>query len=195
MHQVLDFESSIARIADQCALLLDEKKTPVVLIDGHAGAGKSLFAQRLQNQIFQVAKQLPRVIPMDDLYPGWEGLAMGNSYLVEKILRPLTRGSAHWQAWDWNLNQRGGNLEFGGHRSFDGGTVLIVEGCGSITSETLECADFAIFIDRDQNRRIEAIRNRDEGRFDAHWENWFAQEAEFFSRHNPKSIASHVVQN
>jgi len=60
---------------------------PVVLIDGPAGAGKSTLADGL-------ARNWPGAIPptlvrMDDIYPGWEGLAAGSEFLHADLLAPL----------------------------------------------------------------------------------------------------------
>jgi len=71
------------------------------LIDGRAGAGKSLFAQQLSDAYFKIDNQAARVVAMDDLYPGWEGLASGSAYLYSNILKPLTQGkTSTWQVWN-----------------------------------------------------------------------------------------------
>ena len=82
-------------------------QTPIILIDGRAGSGKSTLADALQRQLFRDGETLPRVIHMDDLYEGWDGLDAGADYLQRMILNPLSRGQkAEWQMWDWSLDER-----------------------------------------------------------------------------------------
>ncbi len=69
--------------------------TPIVLIDGRSNSGKSTFAKSLQESLFKQGESLPRVIHMDDLYPGWEGLSLGADYLNRFILEPLTKNKLH----------------------------------------------------------------------------------------------------
>ncbi|MEY3662995.1 MAG: hypothetical protein RI919_511, partial [Actinomycetota bacterium] len=72
----------VAALAAGVLDLVDEGvQTPIVLIDGRAGSGKSTLANALQRRLFKDGETLPRLIHMDDLYPGWGGLAAGAEYL------------------------------------------------------------------------------------------------------------------
>jgi DNA polymerase III delta prime subunit len=120
---------SVARdLAEQLLALVDDGKTmPVLLIDGRAGSGKSTLADEVQNEFFKLGESAPRVIHLDDLYPGWDGLQLGVEYLQRAILNPLSRREvAHYQLFDWVAGER---REW---REFAGGTPLIIEGCGAI---------------------------------------------------------------
>ena len=59
---------------------------PVIAIDGRAGSGKSTLAAMLQNLLFKQGESAPRVIHLDDLYEGWQGLAAGLDYLQRNVL-------------------------------------------------------------------------------------------------------------
>ena len=176
--------------------LRQSKPTAVVLIDGRAGSGKSTFARLLQDQVFQETKQSPKVVHMDDLYSGWEGLAQGSLYLVENILTPIKlAGKAHWQRWDWANDKRGGPDPGNGWREFDGENMLIVEGCGSVTAKSAELADFTIWIEADRKNRKERFAARDRGTFSNFWANWSAQEDEFFQEHCSEHLCQITVKN
>jgi uridine kinase len=128
---------------------------------------------------------------MDDLYPGWEGLEAGSHYLVRQILSPLAKGEiAHWQIWNWEQSKRGNPAEPGdGHREFEGGTPLIVEGCGALSRASSELADLRIFLEADDQLRKQRWRERDHGRFDDYWAIWAAQEDVFYQQEKSESLA------
>ena len=180
------------RLLDLC----QSKPTPVVLIDGRAGSGKSTFARLLKGQVFQETKQSPKVIHMDDLYPGWEGLPQGSLYLVENILKPIKRaGKAHWQRWDWVNDRRGGSEPGNGWREFAGENMLIVEGCGSVTTHSAELADLTIWIKAERQTRKERFEARDRGIFSNFWNSWSAQEDEFFREQRSEQLCELNVNN
>ena len=180
------------RLLDLCK----SKPTPVVLIDGRAGSGKSTLARLLQDQVFQETKQSPKVIHMDDLYAGWEGLAQGSLYLVENILKPIRlAGKAHWQRWDWANDKRGGSDPGNGWREFDGENMLIIEGCGSVTAQSADLADLTIWIEAELQTRKERFETRDRGLFSNFWNSWSAQEDEFFQEKRPEQLCELTVNN
>ena len=188
----IDAENITPRLLD----LREKKPTPVVLIDGRAGSGKSTFARLLQGLVFQETKQSPKVIHMDDLYPGWEGLAAGSLYLVEQILKPLKlSGRAQWQRWDWTTDQRGGPDPGNGWREFDGENLLIVEGCGSVAAQSAELADLTIWIESERQTRRQRFEARDRGVFSNFWNSWSVQEDEFFQEQHSRELCQLTVKN
>jgi uridine kinase len=177
----------IEKISSQVLELIDRgNQTPIVLIDGRAGSGKSTFAEALQQQLFRDGESAPRVIHMDNIFEGWEGLALGSDYLVRFILQPLARQeTASWQDWSWVKNQRSS------WREFSGGTPLIVEGCGSLTERSKEHADISIWLEASEETRRERWiqRERHLDKFDF----WAAQELDFYAREKSKSLADLVI--
>ena len=160
--------------------------TPILLIDGRSCSGKSTLAKKLQNQLFLEGDSMPRIISMDDLYPGWDGLASGAEYLQRVILQPLLKGkTANWQEYDWESKER---KEW---REFSGGTPLIIEGCGSITNFTASISDFVIWLEVPEEVRRQRWQERDGDRFNEYFEMWSAQELDFIAIHKPKDLASH----
>ena len=176
--------------------LKHQSPTPVVLIDGRSGSGKSTLASLIANLVFHEDRQSPKVIHMDDLYPGWDGLEAGSLYLTEQILKPLkAKGRADWQRWDWSNNSRGGSDQGNGWRSFEGQNLLIVEGCGAITESSHELANLAIWVESDTDTRRERFLSRDGGRFADHWASWSAQEDGFYQVSKSRDLADLIIEN
>jgi uridine kinase len=178
----------IEKISSQVLELIDRgNQTPIVLIDGKAGSGKSTFAESLQQQLFRDGESAPRVIHMDNIFEGWDGLALGSDYMVRFILKPLARReTASWQDWSWVKNQRSS------WREFSGGTPLIVEGCGSLTERSKEHADISIWLEASEEVRRERWiqRERHLEKFDF----WAAQELDFYAREKSQSLADLVIK-
>jgi uridine kinase len=182
----------------QAALdLKDKVPTPIILIDGKAAAGKTSLANQLAESVFQTDKQLPKIIHMDDLYPGWEGLRAGSHYLIQNILVPLAAGkAASWQIWDWELGTRGNSAEPGnGWREFDGGNLLIVEGCGSLSRQARELANLGVWVEGELQERKERFSKRDSTVFDEFWGIWAAQEDEFYQEEKSELLADYRISN
>jgi uridine kinase len=178
----------IEKISSQVLELIDRgNQTPIVLIDGRAGSGKSTFAESLQQQLFRDGESAPRVIHMDNIFEGWDGLALGSDYMVRFILQPLARQeTAYWQDWSWVKNHRSS------WREFSGGTPLIVEGCGSVTERSKEHADISIWLEASEETRRERWiqRERHLEKFDF----WAAQELDFYAREKSQSLADLVIK-
>ena len=170
-------------LAEKLAALVDDgKTTPILLIDGRAGSGKSTLAEQVQNQYFKLGESSPRIIHMDDLYPGWDGLQLGTEYLQKQVLNALSRREvAHYQLWDWASDQRGQWREFGG------GTPLIIEGCGAINRSSIEHADLSVWLEVDEAIRKQRWLDREGS--DEHWAAWAAQELDFYAKEKSSELA------
>jgi adenylate kinase family enzyme len=187
-----EYQDADALVADLSAAVLDliddGVATPLVLIDGRAGSGKSTLADALQRRLFKDGETLPRLIHMDDIYPGWNGLAAGAEYLQRFILGPISqRTTAHWQLFDWAAGER---VEW---REFSGGTPLIVEGCGALNSLSAEIAQFKVWVETPEDVRHERWLAR-EGN-DDHWAEWAAQELDFYARERSAELAAITLRS
>ena len=184
----IDQLALIEKVSSQVLELIDRgNQTPIILIDGRAGSGKSTFAESLQQQLFRDGESAPRVIHMDNIFEGWDGLALGSDYMVRFILQPLARReTASWQDWSWVKNQRSS------WREFSGGTPLIIEGCGSLTERSKEHADISIWLEASEETRRERWiqRERHLEKFDF----WAAQELDFYAREKSQSLADLVIK-
>lgn len=192
-----DFHQAVTAITKQVVSLVDKNPTPIILIDGRAASGKSSLAADLKNALFKELEQAPRLIHMDDLYPGWEGLQLGSYYLNQQILQPLSNGkTANWQLWDWQKAERGRADEPGnGWREFAGGTPLIVEGCGALSRVSSELAHLRVWIEAPKELRHARWIERDGEKFNDYWHIWAAQEDEFYQQEKSKQLADLVIEN
>lgn len=158
---------------------------PIVLIDGPSGSGKSTFADAVMSSWPGSAARLVR---MDDLYPGWNGLHEASVEVAEQLLVPLrTEGSGGWRRWDWADSRAAEWHEVAG------GHPLIIEGCGCLTRAAAPLADLRVWlVAADEVRRRRAL-HRDAGGFDVHWDDWQAQWEDFVSSEHPERLADVVI--
>ena len=182
-------------IAAKVLQLVDAGKSmPIILIDGRSNSGKSTLAAAVQNIIFKDGESAPRVVHMDDLYLGWNGLQAGADYLQRFILKPLTDSYiAQWREFDWeNPGEPGFESRNGEWREFSGGTPLIIEGCGSLNQQSAPLADIKVWLEIDQETRHQRWLER-EGSAE-HWAEWAAQEEEFYAREKSAGLADQISQ-
>lgn len=197
MPKTLSFREGLEAITKLALELADQIPTPIILIEGRAGSGKSTFAQQLRDSLFRQGEAAPVIVSMDELYPGWHGLKEGSLYLERYILFPLSQAKkANWQTWNWETGKRGNSQEPGnGWREFAGGNALIVEGCGSLSKQSAEMATVRIWIEAEGLIRRERFHDRDSGRFDEYWSVWAAQEDDFYSAERSRDLVDFVITN
>ena len=185
MPEQLVYEELLDRLTDETFALIDlGVAMPIIVIDGRAGSGKSTLALDLQNELFRAGESLPRVIHMDDLYEGWNGLYLGAEYLQRVVLSPLlATGTSSWQEYNWEEEQRDR------WREFYGGTPLIVEGCGSLNRYTSTVAHLTVWLDVPEEIRKQRWLERDGHIFDQYFDMWAAQELDFIAREKSPEFA------
>ena len=160
---------------------------PVVIVDGRSGAGKSSLARRLVAA--WPLRGRVQLVTLDNVYPGWDGLAEGSAYACEKILTPHAKGLVGvWRRWDWDASERAEA------QAVDPSLPLIVEGAGALTPATARLADVAVWVDAPSFSRKHRALDRDGDTYRPHWERWAAQEDEHLERNNPVSLATLFVR-
>ncbi|NHI18295.1 (d)CMP kinase [Phycicoccus endophyticus] len=156
--------------------------TRVVAVDGPSGSGKTTLALGLRDEL-----GCP-VVHMDELYPGWDGLARAVPLLVEQVLAPLSRGEeGHYRLWDWEADA------WDGTRPVRPGPLLLVEGCGSSVGPAGGYAAVRVWVEAPRAERMRRGVARDGEAFRPHWERWARQEEALFGRDGTREAADVVV--
>lgn len=159
---------------------------PVVLIDGPSGAGKSTLADALVAA--WPGETPPTLLRMDDLYPGWDGLAAGAREVHDALLLPRSRGAqGRWRRYDWTTEAPGAWMPV------DAGRPLVVEGCGTLLKASVALSDVRVWLTADDAVRKRRALARDQGAFDAHWDVWQRQFDAFVATEHPLDNATIVL--
>ena len=158
-------------------------KPHIILIDGKSGVGKTRLAT------IMAAATGATLVHLDDVYPGWVGLAAGRDDIIESVLVPLSQGqSGGYVSWDWVNDQPGQRV------SVEPANVVIVEGCGISTAESRALADTVVWVDCPDPVRADRLHSRDGKRFDDYVAEWDAQVAAHIDDNHPDTTASVVVR-
>ena len=158
--------------------------THVVAVDGPSGAGKSVFAAALAARLGD-----PQVVHMDDLYPGWDGLAEAVPRLHDQVLAPLARGErAAYQRYDWD---RGGYAEW---HDVPAAPVLVVEGVGCGARACAPYLSVLVWVEAGRELRFARGMERDGETYRPHWERWAVQEEALFAAEGTRGRADLVVR-
>lgn len=156
----------------------------ILIIDGRSGSGKTTLATFL-------AKRLSaNILHMDDLYRGWRGLLDAPQLLVDAL------STGNYSPYHWET------ARLGKPRSIAPGIPLIIEGCGSLTSHTLEASIQAtghpervraIWVECDDTTRRTRALARDGDLFRPHWDTWATQEETLYAREHPRDLAHMTI--
>lgn len=155
---------------------LNDAALPMIIgIDGRSGSGKTRLSELLEQSLSAEGIGV-RVLNLDSIYPGWDGLEEGTK-TWQKISRNLRNGKpASYREWDWHADAPGHKHTIDPAQE----TVIICEGVGAITGT----CDVRIVVRAPDELRYRRAINRDGDMYRPHWESWAAQEEALFATYS-----------
>jgi uridine kinase len=154
----------------------------LVCVDGPAGSGKTTLAAA-------IAARAPgtRVVHMDDLFAGWDGLPEVDRQLAG-LLRPLATGApGSYRRYDWLAGR------FAETVTVEPVPLLVVEGVGSGSRVVADLVTALVWVHAPYEVRLRRGLERDGDAFAPHWEAWALAEEEHFAREGTRERADLVV--
>jgi para-aminobenzoate synthetase len=152
--------------------------TTVVAVDGPSGSGKSELADRL---VKRLGAMLVRV---DELVPGWHGLASMPPVVARDLLAPLAAGEvASVRRWNWVDDRPGDRLDVRPE------PFLVLDGCGSGSRVIRPYLSMLVWVDAPADVRRARAMARDGAVFEPWWDVWAAQERALFATEQTKGAA------
>jgi Uridine kinase len=159
----------------------------LVLIDGPSGSGKSTLATQLHARSLKAAMDV-RLLRLDDVYPGWDGLNAGALEVARDVVLPLSEGrSGSWRPYDWAQRRKIDPL------LITPGSGLIVEGVGAMHPLSSPHAALRIWVTAEPLERRHRALLRDGETYRPHWEHWAEQERSYFARTRPLRRADVIL--
>lgn len=147
----------------------------IIGIDGRSGSGKTRLSDML-NFSFTAEHFAVRVLHLDSIYPGWDGLEEGTK-TWRKISRNLRSGKpASYREWDWHADAPGPKHTIDPAQE----TVIICEGVGAIAGT----CNVRIVVKAPDELRYRRAIDRDGEMYRPHWERWAAQEEALFAAYS-----------
>ncbi|MFF5706430.1 uridine kinase [Streptomyces sp. NPDC012794] len=152
-------------------------------IDGHAGSGKSTFAERLAAALGGAP-----VLHLDDVATHEEPFGWPER-LRAQVLEPLAAGrAAHWAAYDW-VERR-----FGPERVLEPAPVLLVEGVGAGRRALRPHLARLLWMETPREVSWGRGRNRDGRELSGFWDGWERAERAHFSDDPSRPFADTLVR-
>lgn len=163
--------------------------TPIVLVDGLSGAGKSTCARLIADAVRADLRVPARVLGPDSWYAGWEGLRDAQATTCD-LLTALRNGRVgEYATWDWTASSPSETV------AVTPGVVTIVEGCGVLTRCTRPLADAAIWVEAEGGEPVRYQRaiDRDGETYRMWWDTWARQDEARLEDDRPDDLADLVV--
>ncbi|CAL9592942.1 uridine kinase family protein [Streptomyces sp. enrichment culture] len=172
---VPDLAPRIRRLPPSCG------PVRLVGVDGHAGSGKSTFADRLAAALGGApVLRLDDIASHEELF-GWTGR------LFAQVVEPLGRGvTAHYRPYDWRARR------FGPPRPLPPAPVILVEGVGAGRRSLRPHLALLAWMDLPAPRSWARGRARDGAEQRAFWDGWVPAERRHFAE-DPSRPFAHVL--
>ena len=173
----------IAALSDLCK----ERNSPIIAIDGPAGAGKTTLAHEIY---LALSLQMSiNVFHMDDLYNGWDN-ALGED--LTKVLRHITdqhkeNRPAKINKYNWTT------ASFEDSDEVAPADLLILEGVGSGDMAIQDDLAALIWIDIDPEIGVKRVIARDGAQVTDEMRKWLGTQEKYFSQHSTREKADFIL--
>ena len=160
----------------------------LVCVDGPAGSGKTTLAAALDRRLRATDGAPARLVHLDDVYPGWAGLAEGMRIVATSVVAPLRAGRpGRYRRYDWHAGR------FAEERVVPPGGVLILEGVGAGAAVYADAVTLLVWVDTPPDARLTRGLARDGEAMRDEWLAWQKQEEAMFVRERTRERADVVV--
>ena len=150
-------------------------RTRVLAIDGRSGSGKTTLAGQVTAALADRSGSV-ELVHLDELYPGWDGLAEAVPLLVAAVLHPLAVGQpAGFERWDWAHRCPGD------HRPVPVTDYLVLDGAGSASRPCAPYLALVVWLRAPTALRRQRAIGRDGDLYAPHWDRWADQEDRLFA--------------
>lgn len=155
----------------------------LVAVDGPSGSGKSTLGAAIADAL------AAPLVHMDDIYPGWDGLAEAVPLVTTQVLQPLAAGEpAAYRRWDWVRSRWSGRTV-----TVPSMPLLVLEGVGSSVRPAGDYAAVCVWVEADRAVRLTRGIDRDGEAYRPHWERWARQEHALFAADGTRDRADVVL--
>ncbi|MFD4480611.1 uridine kinase [Streptomyces sp. NPDC058471] len=156
----------------------------LVAVDGHAGSGKSTFADRLADALGGAP-----VLRLDDI-ASHDALFDWTERLRRQVIVPLSRGeSAHYETYDWHARRFGPRS-----RTLPPAPVVLVEGVGAGRRALRPFLTRLLWMELPQGDSWARGRHRDGAVQSDFWDGWEPAERRHFTEDPSRPFAQSLVR-
>ncbi len=162
----------------------------LLCVDGPAGSGKSTLAAAVLSAL--PSSVTHTVVHLDDVYPGWSGLAEGVDRVARLLVEPLARDEpGGYRRYDWVT---GAEAEWHDVSPVD---LVVLEGVGAGALDYAERITTLVWMDAPSEVRLDRGMARDRELYgtsdEAAWLRWRADEDALLTAHRTRERADLVV--
>ncbi|QWB28512.1 MULTISPECIES: uridine kinase [Streptomyces] len=174
---VRDLASRIRRLSPSCG------PVRLVGVDGHAGSGKSTFAEQLAGALDGApVLRLDDIASHDELFD-WTGR------LLDQVIEPLTDGrTAHYAPYDWRARR------FGPPLPLPPAPVILVEGVGAGRRALRPHLALLLWMELPREEAWARGRSRDGEEQREFWDGWVPAERRHFADDPSRPFADLLVR-
>ncbi len=159
----------------------------LVCIDGHAGSGKSTLGRAVLDAAVD-AGQAGRLLYVDDMLEGWNGLGAVAETVHRDLVAPLAEGRpGRYRHYDWHRGT------FTRTHTVDPVDLLVLDGVGSGATAYAPQITTLVWVEAPLELRMRRGIERDGEPLRSNWEAWAEQENALFARERTRDRADVLV--